>query len=203
MNNNPKYCPECGSKAKEEHNFCNECGNKLAVSEELEDKEDHPAKAEEIIEGTEEVMESESALKAPKKLNLLPGERLLERHDDFYVSNKRLIKHIPSLLKTKTEDYQYHHINGLNEHSYKPFLKTGMIIGIPFFIIGLIVTSGTEKGLFILITGIIFIMTALWHKKVDMIIMHASGSKMILPNITSSSGKKVADIIRNGVYKKG
>ena len=189
MNNNPKYCPGCGAKTKEEHNFCNECGYTLAANEIIKDKSDN--------------IDCESQIQAPKKLNLLPGEKLLERHDDFYVSNKRLIKHMPSLLKTKTEDYQYHHINGMNEHSYKPFLKTGMIIGMLLSIIGLIMNLGTEKGLFILMAGVVFVITALWYKKIDMIVMHASGSKMTVPDITSPSGRKVADVLRKEVYKKG
>ncbi len=63
-------CPECGNKTKEAK-FCNECGYKLTITEEVKDKTRTYQKIEEIIE-------SDSPIEIPKKLTLMPGERLLE-----------------------------------------------------------------------------------------------------------------------------
>ena len=98
-----KHCPECGEKTREASKFCEGCGYKLIMSEIVEDKEGHIRKVEKIID-------SESPIEIPKKLTLMPGEKLLESHMDFYVSNKRLIRHTTSFLSSNTEDYHYRHI---------------------------------------------------------------------------------------------
>ena len=132
----------------------------------------------------------------------MPGEKLLERHMDFYVSNKRLIKHITSFLSTKTEDYHYRHVKGMQEDNSRPFLVAGLLIGTLLLLIGSIMTSATEAGLFILLIGIVFIILAFWYKKSDLIIMHMDGGNIRVPNIKSESGKKVADVLRTQLYNK-
>lgn len=188
MDKKQKFCSECGAETKEISKFCEECGYKLIMTETVEDKEGHIRKAEEIIE-------SESPIEVPKKLTLMPGEKLLERHLDFYVSNKRLIKHVPTLLSTKTEDHHYRHIKGMQENHQKPFLVAGLIIGI----IGLFL--GLASSIFFII-GIIFIILAFWFKKTHLVVMHMDGGQIIIPNIKSESGKKVANILRNQLYNK-
>jgi len=195
MTKKPKHCPECGEKTKETSKFCENCGYKLVLSEVVEDKEGHIRKVEEIIE-------SESPIKVPKKLTLMPGEKLLESHMDFYVSNKRLIKHITSLLSSKTEDFHYRHIKGMQEYHYRPFLGAGLFIGIIMLIIGAIMTSETGEGSLILMIGVVFVILAFWYKKVDMIVMHMDGGNIRVPNIKSESGKKVADVLRTQLYNK-
>lgn len=195
MDKKPKHCHECGTKTNDTSKFCEECGYKLVMTEVVEDKEGHIRKAEEIIE-------SESPIEVPKKLTLMPGEKLLERHLDFYVSNKRLIKHIASLLSAKTEDFHYRHIKGMQEDHYRPFLGAGLIIGIILLIIGAIMTSETGAGLFILMMGVVFVIIAFWYKKIDLLVMHMDGGNIRVPNIKSESGKKVADVLRNQLYNK-
>ena len=187
-------CPECGNKIKKSK-FCNECGYKLAITERVKDKQWHIRKVEEIID-------SDSPIEIPKKLTLMHGERLLERHIDFYVSNKRLLRHNSSIFGSKTEDYHYRHIKGIQEDDYRPFLGVGLIIGIILLIIGAIMTSDTGIGLFILIMGIVFIIVAFWYKKVDMIVMHMDGGTIRVPNIKSESGKRIANVLRTQLYNK-
>lgn len=195
MSKKPKHCPECGTKTNDTSKFCEECGYKLVMTEIVKDKEGHIRKAEEIIE-------SESPIEVPKKLTLMPGEKLLERHLDFYVSNKRLIKHIPSLFITKTEDYHYQHLKGLQEDIYRPFLRAGLIIGIILGVVGLAMTSETGVGLFMLMVGVVLVIMAFWYKKIDLVVMHMDGKNIKIPNIKSESGKKVADVLRDQLYNK-
>lgn len=196
MANKPKFCPECGAKTNDSFKFCEECGYKLVITEVVQDKEGHIRKAEEVIE-------SESPIKAPKKLTLMPGEKLLERHLDFYVSNKRIIKHIASLLGAKTKDYHYRHIKWMQEDQYRPFLGAGLVIGIISLIIGSIMTSAeTGAGLFILIIGIVCIIIAFWYKKIDLLVMHIDGESIRVPNIKSESGKKIANVLRTQLYNR-
>ena len=194
MTNKPKFCPDCGRKTNEDTKFCEECGYKLVITEVVQDKKGHIRKAEEIIE-------SESPIDAPKKLTLMPGEKLLERHLDFYVSNKRIIKHITSLLSAKTEDYHYRHIKGMQEDHYRPFLGAGLVVGIILLIIGAIMTSETGAGLFILIIGIVCIIIAFWYKKIDLLVMHMDGGSIRVPNIKLKSGKKSCKCIKNTIVQ--
>lgn len=184
----PKHCPECGTKTKTESKFCEECGYKLVISEVVEDKERHIRKAEEVIE-------SESYIKVPKKLTLMPGEKLLERHMDFYVSNKRLILHTPSLFSTKTTDYHYRHIKGIQDDVRRPFLAAGLLIGIILLFLGLV-----SPIFFVIGAGCIVL--AFWFKRVELIVLHMDGGNIRIPKIKSESGKKVANVLRTQLYNK-
>ena len=190
-----KYCPECKSKIKENPKFCQECGYKIVITKVVEDKKGN-------IKKTEETIESDSPIKVPKKLTLMPDEKLLESHMDFYVSNKRLIKHVTSLLNTKTEDYHYRHIKGMQEDHYRPFLVIGLFLGVISFITGVIMISKMEIGAVMLILGLILIIISLWYKKSDIIVMHMDGSNIRVPGIKSESGKKVAKVLRAQLYNK-
>jgi len=185
-----KYCPECGTKTKEIAKFCEECGYNLIITDIIEDKGGHIRKVEEIIE-------SESPIEVPKKLTLMPGEKLLERHMYFYVSDKRLIKHVPSLFGAKTEDYHYRHIKGIREDNRRPFLAGGLVIGIISLLIG-----GLARQTMFYIIGAIIIVLAFWFKKLDLVVMHMDGGLIRVPNIKSESGKKVANILRTQLYNK-
>ncbi len=195
MKNNFKYCPECGAKTNDSSKFCDECGYKLIITEVVQDKEGHIRKAEEIIE-------SESPIEVPKKLTLMPGEKLLERHLDFYVSNKRLIIHTSSILNTHTEDFHYRHIKGMQEDHKRPFLVAGLLIGIILLVIGAIATSFSEGGIFVLILGVIFIILAFWFKKVDLVVMHMDGGSIRVPEIKSETGQRLANVLRNQLYNE-
>ncbi len=104
VNTKHNFCPGCGTKTREDSPFCSNCGYKIVVTDVIEDKEGH-------IKKVEEIMQAESMVDAPPKLSLMPGEKLLVRHMDIYISNKRLIKHTQKLLHTSTKDFHYSHIN--------------------------------------------------------------------------------------------
>ena len=43
-------------------------------------------------------------LEVPKGLKLMPDEKLLAQHGNYYAPNKRLIKYSSGLMNTKTND---------------------------------------------------------------------------------------------------
>ena len=188
MGKKPKYCPDCGAKSPEDGHFCDKCGYKLVVTEVIKDSKGHIRKRQEIIE-------SESPIKASPKLVLMPGERLLERHLDYYVSNKRLIKHVESLFGSKTTDYHYRHIKGLSEQRLRPFLAIGVVIGVILMLIG-------QSEPFFLLAGAGFIAVAFLYKKETLEVLHMDGGKMVIPNIKSKSGQHIANILRTQLYEK-
>ena len=153
----------------------------------MKDKED--------IKNAKEIIKSELSIEVPRGLTLMPDENLLERHLNFYVSNKRLIKHQRTFMGFKTEDYHYRHIKGLQEKQEMPYLRDGLKIGI----ISLLLS--TINGFFFIIC-VLSIVLAIRIKKTHLVVMHMDGRNISVPKIESDSGKKLAEILRTQLYNK-
>lgn len=139
------------------------------------------------------IPESRSYIEIPSKLILMPGERLLEKHIDFYVSNKRIIQHNQGFLSANTKDHSFRHIKGLEEIKEQPFLALGLLIGFVSLFVGLLIPI-------FFIIGAIFIILAIWYKKFELVVYHIDGSRIKIPKIKTETGKNIAGIIRTRIY---
>lgn len=139
------------------------------------------------------IPESKSLIKVPTKLVLMPGERLLETHLDFYVSNKRIIQHNEGFMKSETKDQAFKHLKGLEEKKGKPFLLLGLILGLISLFVGLAIP-------FFFVIGAILIIIAFWYKKYNLVVYHIDGSDIKIPKIRTETGQRIAKIIRTRVY---
>lgn len=136
-----------------------------------------------------------SRIDAPSKLVLMPGERLLGNHDDFFVTNKRIIKHKQDILGHKTIDYSFNHIKGLNEVNRRPLLTSFLCIGIVFLFIGF------SSTLFFVL-GAVIIVIAFWYKVSELEVHHIDGDKLLIPRIEGENAKALIKILRAQVYDK-
>lgn len=136
-----------------------------------------------------------SRTNAPSKLTLMPGERLLGDHDNFFVTNKRIIKHKQGFLGHKTIDYSFSHIKGLNEVNRRPFLTFGLILGIVLLFIGF-------NQSFFFVLGAIVIVIAFWYKVSELEVHHMDGDKLLIKKINHENAQNLIKILRAQVYDK-
>lgn len=136
-----------------------------------------------------------SRIKIPHNLILMPGERLLGNHLDFFVTNKRIIKHKQGIMNSKTADYSFKHIKGLEEVNKRPFLTAGLIIGLTFLVLSSFFT-------FFFILGTIIVVIAFWYKVSELVIYHIDGDEIIIPKIKDETAKKLIKLLRSQVYNK-
>ena len=129
-------------------------------------------------------------LEAPKGLELMPDEKLLAQHGNYYASNKRLIKYSSRLMNTKTDDLFYNHISTISEEITRP-LESLLIIGI---IIG---TAGFFSDFLVVIGGIILVIIGFSYKLVFIKIKSAGDESWHIENANSQSGKQFTKIIRD------
>lgn len=183
-----KFCPSCGSGTGEDARFCSKCGYNLIITDKIQ------TASGEIVERKQEVF-SKSPIETPRGLKLLPGEILLERHLDYYISNKRLIKHVPSLISSKTEDWLLHHIKGTQLNEDKPFLVPGIGIGVLCILL-----SGLNAMFFFF--GLLAIIVALSYKTSELEIRHMDGSSFQIPDI-HAGGENFLKTFKEVFYKQG
>ncbi|MCH8945911.1 MAG: hypothetical protein IIA85_03240 [Nanoarchaeota archaeon] len=136
-----------------------------------------------------------SRVDVPPKLVLMPKERLLGNHLDFFVTNKRIIKHKEGVFGHRTTDYTFKHIKGLEDVNKRPFLTAGLIIGIILLLIGFALP-------FFFILGAIIIILAFWYKVSGVVVYHIDGDEILIPNIKDGKSKELLKILRTQVYDK-
>ena len=141
------------------------------------------------------IVESSSLVEVPSKLVLMPGERILEKHLHFFVSNKRIIEHKQGFVKSETTDYSFKHIKGLNEIKDRPLLKAGLILGFLALFMGFFQP-------FLFVIGAILITLAFWYKNYNLVIYHVDGNDIKIPEIKSESGQRLAQVLRTQFYDK-
>ena len=129
-------------------------------------------------------------LEAPKGLELMPDEKLLAQHGNYYASNKRLIKYSSRLMNTKTDDLFYNHISTISEEITRP-LESLLLIGI---IIGI---AGFFSDFLVVIGGIILAIIGFSYKLIFIKIKSAGDEVWHIENANSQSGKQFTKIIRD------
>ena len=187
-------CSKCGATITGADDFCSKCGRHIEDDSEENEDEDEEPEEDESDEDEDEEPEEEEYIEPPRKLTLMRGEKILAEHMGYYVSNKRLIKHSSSFLKSNTVDWNYKHIKSMSEAIERPFLLYGLPIG------GLMAFIGLLSSMWLFFVGIGIIIIAWIIVKVQLEVAPMVGESVKIPEIRSESGKKVAAILRERLY---
>jgi hypothetical protein len=209
-----KYCPGCGKKIVKNSNFCKECGYDLIKPEKEEDDKNSKVTSvncilqEQKVSGVSEkqislaqdLTEQETNVLIPTNLMLMPSEKVLARHENYYVTNMRLIREKEPFLffgNSSIEDWHYRHIKGMQQLKYAPYAKFAFFIACILMIVGLILNEVTT--VFITLAAVIFL-TGLLYKKQKLIVLHMNGDPISILNIDRPSGQRVSNILKTQLY---